>query len=263
MIKGNLQELIKPVVRVGNSAGVILPREWLDGKARVELVVRPLNIKKDVLEILGPYLDDVIGVYIVGSYARNEETERSDVDILVISKEIKKFIISGKYEIEIIPVKGFIWLLRNYPETIYPKFIDAKVILNRSFLEEIRDIKLTKNSFKRYFEDTKRMIKIDREFIEMDKLEGDLLDSESVVYSSILRLRALWMIKCSLNKKKYFNRDFERWIISGLGIDKEEFGKVYGIYRNIRNDKKSKEKISIVLAEKLVNFLEKEADKYG
>ena len=77
------QELVKQVVRVGNSAGVILPREWLNAKAKVKLVGEPLNIKKNVLEILAPYLGDVIGIYIVGSYAREEETERSDVDVLV------------------------------------------------------------------------------------------------------------------------------------------------------------------------------------
>ena len=56
------QELIKPIVRVGNSAGIVLPREWLNGKAKVELIEKPIDIKRDILEILEPYLEDVVGI---------------------------------------------------------------------------------------------------------------------------------------------------------------------------------------------------------
>ena len=31
-------KLIKQIVKVGNSAGVILPKEWYGGKARVEFI---------------------------------------------------------------------------------------------------------------------------------------------------------------------------------------------------------------------------------
>ena len=40
------QELIKPIVRMGNSACVLLPKAWVDGKARVELIEKPIDIKK-------------------------------------------------------------------------------------------------------------------------------------------------------------------------------------------------------------------------
>ena len=68
-------ELVRPIVRVGNSAGVILPREWLNGKAKIELIARPLDIKKEVFEILEDYFQDIIGIYLVGSYARNEQND--------------------------------------------------------------------------------------------------------------------------------------------------------------------------------------------
>ena len=85
-----MEKLIKPIVKVGNSAGVILPKEWLNGQASVKLVSRPISIKKDVLEILSPYLDEVIGAYLVGRYARDEETEKSDVDVLVVTNKTSK-----------------------------------------------------------------------------------------------------------------------------------------------------------------------------
>ena len=75
---------VKKIVKVGNSAGVVLPREWYGGEARVELIKRPMNIQEDVLKILRPHLPNILGIYIVGSYARGEQTSESDVDILVI-----------------------------------------------------------------------------------------------------------------------------------------------------------------------------------
>ena len=43
-------ELIKNTIRVGNSAGVLLPKEFLN--TQVKVVLQPLNIEKDVIEIL-------------------------------------------------------------------------------------------------------------------------------------------------------------------------------------------------------------------
>ena len=70
-------ELVRKIVRVGNSSGVVLPIEWLNGTAKVELIRKPLNIKKDILEIIDTFLKNVLGVYLTGSYARGEETENT------------------------------------------------------------------------------------------------------------------------------------------------------------------------------------------
>jgi len=43
-------ELIKNTIRLGNSAGVLLPKEFLN--TQVKIVLQPLNIEKDVLDIL-------------------------------------------------------------------------------------------------------------------------------------------------------------------------------------------------------------------
>jgi len=40
-------ELIKNTIRVGNSAGVLLPKEFLN--TQVKVVLQPLNIEKDVI----------------------------------------------------------------------------------------------------------------------------------------------------------------------------------------------------------------------
>ena len=92
-------EIIRKAVRVGNSAGVLLPKKWLN--ATVKVVLEPLNIEKDVLEIIANegLLKKTFGAYIVGSYARNEQNIDSDVDILVVTSGVNKKIVRGKYEI--------------------------------------------------------------------------------------------------------------------------------------------------------------------
>ena len=70
----NIMEIIKNAIRVGNSAGVLLPRGWLG--SQVKVILEPLNIEKEVIEILmqEKILEDALGVYITGSYARNEQS---------------------------------------------------------------------------------------------------------------------------------------------------------------------------------------------
>src|SRR3989344_5864914 len=94
-------EELKEVRKWGNSAGILLPKELIGKQVKITIIDRTLEIKKEVLNIIEPFLQDIIGVYLTGSYARGEETEESDIDILVISENTKKSFISGKYEIEI------------------------------------------------------------------------------------------------------------------------------------------------------------------
>jgi len=253
-------EQVQEVRKWGNSGGVLLPKEWLGKQVKVVLIDRTDEIKKEVFSILEPYLDDIIGIYLVGSYARGEQKLESDIDILVTSKETKKSFKSGKYEIEIIPLNGLMWMIKNYPAMIYPKIIDAVAVLNKGLLDEIREIKLSWGSMKRYLEDCKNIIKEDKSLIAKDKLEGDFLESNSVVYSSILRLRALYMMDSIFNNVKYSNEVFEGWLMSNLSIGKELYGKIYSIYKEVRDNDKIKERISVELAENLVELLEKKIE---
>jgi len=257
------QELIKPIVKMGNSACVLLPKAWVDGKARVKLIEKPLNIKQDILMILEPYLEEVIGIYLVGSYARGEQTNESDVDVIVITNNLKKEIIYGKYHISIYSKNSVEKTLKNNPLMIYPRLIEGVVILNKLILEELKNTKILKKQFKGFIEDTKRIIKIDKEFIELDKLDGDFLESKSVIYSSILRLRAIFLIKNILNKKIYSKKLFKQGLIKQK-VDKGDVEKIYSIYEGIRDENENKVKkikIKISLAEKILNLLEKEVKK--
>lgn len=251
--------VIKNIRRWGNSAGVLLPREWIGKEARVILVDRGLEIRKEVFDILSGYLEDILGIYLTGSYARNEQTEESDIDIIAISNKTKKEIISGRYHISIATLESIKKTLETNPELILPRINEAKIILNSSLLDELKSRKIDRNSFKEFIDGSRRIIKIDRGFIELDKEQGFKdLDSVNVIYSIILRLRGVFLINRLLKKEKYKRRDFLRWIENEIG---EEAGKVYDIYQKIRDGKKVKAGIKIEIAEKLLKKLEKEVGK--
>lgn len=251
--------MIKKIVRVGNSAGVILPRDWFGGEAKVELIKKPLNIEEDILKILKPYLQDIFGIYLVGSYARGEQTSESDVDVIVISKNLKKEIVYGKYHISIYTLESVKKTIKENPIMIYPRLLEAKAILNKNLLEELKFLP-DKIKIRDFIQDTKRIMNIDEEFVELDKLDGKELKSNSVIYSLMLRLRAIFLIKMILNKKTYSKQTFKDWLAMEIG-NKREIENIYSVYEKIRDNKKVKAEIEIYLVEKLLNLLKKEVKK--
>ena len=112
---------IKKAVKSGNSSAVILPKSWMNKEVRVELVEKsPEKILSEVLNIVGNYLDlkKIIGVYLVGSYARGEEDEGSNIDILVLTDDLdRKMISKGEYNV----------LILSFPCSKFP----ATDLLNR------------------------------------------------------------------------------------------------------------------------------------
>jgi len=99
-----MEAQIKTTVKAGNSSAVILPRSWLDKDVRVELVKKTYEtMLLDVINISKRYIDlkEIIGVYLVGSYARKEEDENSDIDILIQFKGRKSLFDLSKLELPI------------------------------------------------------------------------------------------------------------------------------------------------------------------
>ena len=252
------KQIYRTAVSWGNSSGVLLPNEWKNKEVQVILIDRTLEIKKEIFDILKDYLEDILGIYLVGSYARGEQTERSDIDILVISTETKRDIVSGKYNISIYPIKNVKSALKNNPIIIYPRLLEAKTILNNALLNELKTVSPNPKDFKGFINDTKRIMKINKEFIELDKLDGDILESSSVVYSILLRLRGIFMIKGILNKQRYSTKEFKNWLKNKI----EDYENAYEIYEIFRDDKKVKTKIKIKVIESLLNLLNEEVKKY-
>ncbi|MDO8467528.1 MAG: nucleotidyltransferase domain-containing protein [Nanoarchaeota archaeon] len=198
--------LIKETVKVGNGAGVILPRSWYGGKVRVELVENPLDIKKDVMKILDDYLDKILGVYLVGSYARGEQTERSDVDILVITDRIDKVIKKGKYEIIMVSKENVEKSLKDNILPLLPMLREASTLINRELIKNYINTSLTRKNLSFHIETTKSALKVVRGLIDLSEdLDGA---SEGILYSLGLRLRETYIVECLIMKKSYSNKEF-------------------------------------------------------
>lgn len=117
-------ELLRKTVKVGNSAGVILPKKLLGCEVKIIVVNQPLNLKKEVMKILDSYLEDIQGIYV---------TNKNPIEILAISHDSRKIITEDKLKISIIPLS----LIRKDLSKIKPKLEKAEVILNRELLAKL------------------------------------------------------------------------------------------------------------------------------
>ncbi len=255
------QELIKPIVKVGNSAGVILPKSWINGEAKIELIEKPIDIKKDILEILEPYLQNIEGIYLIGSYARGEQTKESDVDVLIITNKINKKIKKGKYELILIQKDKIEIALENNIIPILPMLKEAKPLVNSSLIKEYQTTKLTKKNLKWHIELTKSALEISKEFIKFDE-EIKSNSNDAVAYSLILRLRGTYIVDCLIKNKLPRKKEL-------VNLIKEISGslKAYEGYLRVKNDtlkgtsEKNKNELPINEAEKLYNYINKKIEE--
>ena len=242
-------ELIKQTFKLGNSAGVILPIEWKDKKVKVQLIDK--SITQDILEILEEkdFLKNVIGIFLAGSYARGEETELSDVDVLVVTDNIDKNIKVREYEIILISREKF---EKTIETSIYLASLinEAKTILNNDFIKNYKN-KIIQIPLKKPIEDIMSMIKINEISINLDEEMGKNVPDETL-YSVILRLRELYLIGCLKNNKKPMNCEFIELIKKIAGSEEP-----YNSYLRIKNDLKPKQIISIKEARALIEYMKK------
>jgi len=248
-------EIMRSVQKWGNSGGILVPKEWLNKEVKIILVDRSSDIKKEIFDILDNYLGDIIGIYLTGSYSRGEQREDSDIDIIAISNNTRKEITSGKYHIFIIPFHTIEKTLKNNPIMILPRLLEAKSITNASLLNRLKEVKISNESFDDFIKDTERVININEELINLENSSKKYLESNEMIYSLLLRLRGLYLIKCIFNKKKYSNLHFLNFIKRSVG---EDYLNVYNVYKLIKEGKKADIKIPLKVAEKLINLLKKE-----
>ena len=255
------EQIVKTVVKSGNGGAVWVPKDWLGEEVVVILPQKPkFELKEKIIHLLEPYLMNVISVGIYGSYARNEQTKDSDVDVLVITKDkyIKLNFKEHKLDIISFPIDNFKKAIKKYPTIYYQMVQEAEPLINAYVLEELKNIKINKQSFKAYLKETKEHLKSNRELLELDKIDNTYLKSHSVLYSLILRLRGLFIIKCILKKDEFSNKKFKNWFVS-QGLSLKEFEDSYKAYRLIRDNEDTKVlRIKIIVAEKVLNILDKE-----
>lgn len=244
-------ELVKPIVRVGNSAGVILPKEWLNGVARIFLIKKPLNIRQDVLGILEDYLPSILGIYLVGSYARKEQNEKSDIDILAITQNINKKMKTGKYEINLVSLDSLEETLKNNLLPLLPMLKEAAPIINKKMLEPYKSYPITKVNMQWHIDTTISALKVIKESIDLAK-ESDEKLSDNIAYSLVLRLREAYIVNCLLKDKVANNKELLNLIKVLTGSTS-----TYESYQRSKSNIKAKRKINVYEAESLYNYVSK------
>jgi len=242
------EQLIRQVSLVGNGAHVFVPKEWIGED--IILVRKPkkeLNVR--ILDVLEPYLDKIEGVFLYGSYARGEERNDSDIDLLVITNEKIKIKTEG-FEIICLKKNSIEKALKIEPLIIHSAIDEGKAIVNSGLLNELREKYIPSlKEFEGFLEDTKRIIKINEDFMR-DEKENLYFEDNAIV----LRLRGLFIIKCLLGKKKYDYSSLKKWV----GNNVKDFDFVYDAYREEKKDKNTKIKIKTEDMINLIEFLKNE-----
>jgi len=253
---------IKKAIKAGNSSAVILPRAWLNKEVRIELVKKtPEIILLDTLEILKKYvpLKSIIGVYLVGSYARGEEDENSDIDLLIITDDIDKEIITeGIYNILIASYQLVNQKLAGNLFPIGPMIKEAKPLLNEEFIEDL-EIEVTKKNVKWYIDTTKKKIEIIKEYIDNAKKAKDKNKrylGDKIAYTLILRIRTFEIIKKLIQNKDYSKREFIK-LIKNISNSNN----AYERYLASKNNLKEESRLTIDEAEKLYEYLKEDLEK--
>ena len=246
--------IIKKAVEIGNGAAVYVPKEY-GGKSITILLPEGIEeIKKRVLSKLINFMPNVLGVYLYGSYARDEETNESDIDVLTIVQErderIKNCI--EDMDLRVLTLKNVKDSVKNFPIPIMTILQESKVFLNPLLLQELKQEKINLNGIKWHFEEINRMIRIIEKFIEVDEINID----PSQVYSLMMRARVLYMIECLIMNKSFSNENVRKRI-QGYGLDSKLFENYYTIYQKIRNNEKTREIIEKKEIEMFIEIIKK------
>jgi predicted nucleotidyltransferase len=250
---------IKRAVKAGNSSAVILPRSWLNKDVRIELIKKtPEIILFEVINLLNKYIDleNVIGIYLVGSYARGDEDENSDIDILVLTKGIDKEIIKeGVYSILLISSE---LLKQKLNQDLFPigqMIKEAKPLLNSDYLSKVK-IKVNKKNIGWYLKTTQEKLNVIKKVLEKTKTKNSKSIDNRVVYTLVLRIRTLYIIKKLIKNEKYSKKDFIKL------IEKVSKGKnTYQRYLDVKNDLESEQKSDLEESRRLYLFLKNQLEE--
>jgi len=242
-----METIIKQARELGTSAGVILPRKWLNKQVVITLLLPSIKeIAKEVFAILAEkeLNEETKGIYLVGSYSRGDYDMNSDIDLLVITCKTNKLINHDNYEILLVSEDNF---SKNLPANLnYLSMLgEIKVILNKELIEKYTNKKIKLN-LREALKENERIFKINRESAEIcEKTKRAVPDG--IVYSVVLRLRELYIMNCLLAKKAYSKNDFIR--VAG--------NKTYLAYIRIKGNRKEINDVSPIEIKGLLNLSEK------
>lgn len=232
--------LEKEVKLSGNSAHVYLPREW----AGLVVEIRPKKlsleeIKKGVLSVVIEHysesLKNIVGIYLYGSVARNEQTPNSDIDILIITdKKIEAEKKTTNYDISHATLEQVRKTLENNALLILPILREAKPVLNETLIKDLARTKINYKNTKWFLQTTQSSLKIVEQLME-DKRKDSI---PNILYALVMRSRGLFLIKCLAKNKSYSNKNFIAYITKTSKLGKHIINDMYDVYRAVRDEKK-------------------------
>ena len=198
----------KLVQKFGNSGHIVLPKEYV-GK-RIKFIAEPKafdDIKSEIWEILNPYSSSILGVYLYGSYARGEQTIDSDVDILIITNtKLKIAEKADNYSIISATMEEIEGILNTNAVLILPILKEARTIINPMLLDKYKEYKFTKSNVESFMDSCRKILELNKKGLELDFEIG------SMIYSLILRIRSLLMIKLISNNLSYSKTQLSNYL---------------------------------------------------
>lgn len=250
--------IIKKAIVMGNSAAVYVPKEYSGRQVVITLPEGLEDIKRRVIEALADRMGNIVGVYLFGSYARNESHLLSDIDVLIITKDEDKGLKRLLYDMDarVVTLEKMKKSIENLPAITLPVLKEAKTIINPVLLDELKNSKINYGNFKWNFEDIKRIIRIIESFIDID--EEDI--SISHIYSLIMRARICYMMGCLLKDRQFSNREFQAEMIK-RGLSGKTYERYYDIYGRVRDGEEVEGKIDKEEIVKFINIIKKYASK--
>ncbi|MDO8537562.1 MAG: DUF2080 family transposase-associated protein [archaeon] len=248
----NVQEVLeKEVVSFGNGGMVYAPKKWLGKKVLLVLEERQIDIAEEILRALKPFLAEIEAVFLYGSFARKEQQQDSDIDVLVICEKKINLQKSERFDFFVVSKKVFIEKLKTDGSLFFYQIIkEAKPILNNSLLEEFKKIKVFPN-FSKFFESTLTAFSKVQELIEFDKKSNkDFSDSGASIYSLILRMKSLFLIQCFVKKQNYSNKKFVE-MLKSHEFSEKTINQFIEVFKAERDEKNFVVKVSLEDLQKL------------
>ncbi len=254
----DIEEAIeKRVVSFGNGSIVYTPKKWIGKTVTVILERKPVDVREEILKTLKEKLPEIQGIFLFGSFARNEQTEGSDIDVLAISDTLKLEKI-GKLDFLCMPKNRLIEELEKDGTLFLWQIVqEAKPIFNEQLLRYFKSVKI-KPEFSRFFDSTLGSFKKIKYFLDADKKNIEkYFSSAASIYSLVLRLKTIFLLQLYLKKQPFSNAKFEEFI-EKHSFSAEKTKKFLDVYRAERDNTKTKENVLLEDAEKLFEAAKEE-----
>lgn len=227
----------KRPTKIGNVSHIYLPKR-LNGQ-KIKLTKK--GIKEEVIKRIQPFMEYIEGAYLIGSCARGEQTKNSDVDILVITKDFNSMQFNKKSQIHFCSRKYF--KNPNKEDVIFITNIlsDARPIINRNLLYEIRKDFFNKLKDKE-FRFNKQALRINKNTIHTLKIMRIFLEGYDKSKNKEEYVKEFkYPLKAKTLKEKA-NQDSYKDIVFELFLSIKDLYEKYGY---INNKKLSIKNISI------------------